>query len=235
MMPGGILLAKKENKSSTSYFSDWDRNLLSLIHELSGPMTSARINLESFAEGGNRQSLALLESNLKLMEDYLQSARQLIKRQPVPTRPFSVNKQLADIIKNLRPVASQRNVGLTMNVIEDCALHGNSTRFKQIISCFIRNGIEAYDDCLHSHKSVTIEHYHIPSYLVISVTDHGSGIAEEDKAKIFKPYFSTKRTSSGLGLGLSLAAESITEDFDGQVKVDSDKTHGTVFSLYFAR
>lgn len=234
-MSGGILLVKKKNKSSTSYFSDWDRNLLSLIHELSGPMTSARLNLESFVESEDRQSLALLESNLKLMEDYLQSARQLIKRQPVPARPFSVNKQLADIIKNLRPVASQRDVSLNMNVIEDCALHGNSTRFKQIISCFIRNGIEAYDDCLHSHKSVTIEHYHIPSYLVISVTDHGSGITEEDKAKIFRPYFSTKRTSSGLGLGLSLAAESITEDFDGQVKVDSDKTHGTVFSLYFAR
>jgi two-component system C4-dicarboxylate transport sensor histidine kinase DctB len=233
-MANEILLVKKKTKSTTSYFSDWDRNLLSLIHELSGPMTSARLNLESFMVAKNTSSLSLLESNLKLMEDYLTTARQLIKKQPVTTRPFSVNKQLADIIKNLRPVAGQRGVSLSMNVIDDCVLCGNSTRFKQIISCFIRNGIEAYDDCQHDNKSVTIEHYHIPSYLVIGVTDHGSGIAEEDKAKIFKPYFSTKRSSSGLGLGLSLAAESISEDFDGQAKVDSDNDHGTVFSLYFA-
>jgi len=100
-------------------------------------------------------SLASLETNLKLMEDYVLTARQLIKRQPEVSRPFSVNKQLANIIKNLKPVASQRNVELNMNVIEDCALRGNGTRFKQIISCFIRNGIEAYDDCLHDNKSVS--------------------------------------------------------------------------------
>ncbi len=233
-MAGETLLAEKKTRPTTSYFSDWDRNLLSLIHELSGPMTSARLNLESFMLAKNTSSLALLESNLKLMEDYLKTARQLIKKQPVTARPFSVNKQLTDIIRNLRPVADQRDVSLNMKVIDDCVLYGNSTRFKQILSCFIRNGIEAYDDCLYDNKSVTIEHHHTPSYLVIGVTDHGRGIAEEDKAKIFKPYFSTKRTSSGLGLGLSLAAESISEDFDGRVRVDPDNNHGTVFNLYFA-
>ena len=167
-MASGVLLVDKKTKPTTSYFSDWDRNLLSLIHELSGPMTSARLNLESFMVAKNASSLALLESNLKLMEDYLTTARQLIKKQPVTARPFSVNKQLADIIRNLRPVASQRNVSLNMNVIDDCVLHGNSTRFKQILSCFIRNGIEAYDGCLHDNKSVTIEHHHTASYLVIA-------------------------------------------------------------------
>ncbi|HEY1645541.1 MAG TPA: HAMP domain-containing sensor histidine kinase [Candidatus Saccharimonadales bacterium] len=220
-------------KAPTNYFSKWDRNLLSLTHELSGPLTAARLNLERYLAGNSKQSLEMLNSNLKLMEDYLTTAKQLIKKQPVPNKVFSVNKQLANITRNLSPVAAQRSVSVKMNVIDDCGLHGNATRFKQIISCFIRNAIEAYDGCLHDSKSVIIEHYHIPGYLVISIRDHGNGIAEEDKTNIFKPYFSTKRTSSGLGLGLSLAAESIAEDFKGRVKLESVKSRGTVFSLFF--
>lgn len=225
--------SSKLRSSKSGYFSDWDRNLLSLTHELSGPLTAANLNLDKYLVSNNLDSLELLKTNLKLMEDYLTNARLLIKRLPVPPKAFSVNKQLANIIKNLTPVASQRSVSIKMNVIEDCALRGNATRFKQIISCFIRNAIEAYDDCLHDNKQVIIEHCHEPEYLVISIRDHGSGISEADKAKIFKPYYSTKRTSSGLGLGLSLAAESITEDFKGFVKVDSSRDSGAIFRLYF--
>ena len=68
-MASGVLLVDKKTKPTTSYFSDWDRNLLSLIHELSGPMTSARLNLESFMVAKNPSSLVLLESNLKLLNN----------------------------------------------------------------------------------------------------------------------------------------------------------------------
>ncbi len=224
---------KPASHRKQSYFSNWDRNLLSLTHELSGPLTAAKLNLEKYISSKQKHSLELLADNLKLMEDYLVNSRQHIKRQPMPARPFSVNKQLAEIIKNLSPVAAQRSVALGMDVIDDCALRGNATRFKQIISCFIRNAIEAYDGCNHANKTVLIEHYHIEDYLVISVRDHGNGIAEQDKAKIFKPYFSTKRAASGLGIGLSLAAESIGEDFQGKVEVISDKSNGSLFSLFF--
>jgi signal transduction histidine kinase len=228
-----VTRASSKSKTSEAYFSNWDRNLLSLIHELSGPMTAARLNFDKLTLTPDKQSLNLLSSNLKLMEDYLNNARQMVRRQPMPAKVFSVNKQLANIIKNLLPVAGQSSVNVRMNVIEDCSLKGNSTRFKQIISCFIRNAIDAYDDCDHDNKTVILEHYHIDDYLVISVQDHGSGIAQADKSKIFKPYFSTKAGSSGLGLGLSLAAESIAEDFDGYLKLKSIKSSGTTFSLFF--
>jgi signal transduction histidine kinase len=232
-MPG-LSLPLAPSAKAANYFGDRERTLLSLTHELSGPLTAARLNLEKYSSRQNTQSLEHLSANLKLMEDYLNNARQQIKRQPMPAKPFSVNKQLAVIIKNLLPVAGQRSVVLRMDVIDDCTLRGNSTRFKQIISCFIRNSIESYDGCLHVSKTVIIEHYHVANYLVISVRDHGNGIAEEDKAKIFKRYFSTKKASSGLGLGLSLAAESITEDFAGYIKLESDKTSGSLFSLFFS-
>ncbi|MEI9914352.1 MAG: HAMP domain-containing sensor histidine kinase [Candidatus Saccharibacteria bacterium] len=219
--------------TTSSYFSNWDRNLLSLTHELSGPLTAASLNLEKYLLASNPESLEMLKSNLKLMEDYLANTRQLIRRLPVPPRPFSVNKQLANIVRNLSPVASQSLVTIKLNVDEDCALRGNATRFKQIISCVIRNAIDSYDDCLRLNRYVVVEHHLIKDYLVVSIKDHGSGISKAYKSKIFKPYFSTKRGTSGLGLGLSLAAESITEDFMGYVKVESDKNNGTTFRLFF--
>lgn len=216
-----------------SYFSNWDRNLLSLIHELSGPLTAAQINLDNYTLTKNKASLEFLNANIKLMEDYLVTARRQIKRLPVEIRPFSVNKQLSLIIGNLSPLATRRGVRLKLNPMPDCTISGNPTNFKQVISCFIRNAIEAYDDCLHDHKIVTIEHHHGDRSLIISVRDHGSGINKEDKKEIFKPYFSTKQNSEGLGIGLSLAAETIKKDFGGKVEVESDKASGSLFKLYF--
>ncbi|MHB1865323.1 MAG: sensor histidine kinase [Candidatus Saccharimonadales bacterium] len=225
-------VVSKQFKSSDNYFSDWDRNLLSLIHELSGPLTAASLNLDSYLSVNKLDSLKSLRANIKLMEDYLNNARQQIKHMPEPPRTFSVNKQLSILIKNLSSVASQRQVELNIQTNQDYVLRGNTTRFKQIISCFIRNGIEAYDGCLNNSKQVIIRHRISTGYLVIDVIDQGSGITEMNKLQIFKPYYSTKQGSSGLGLGLSLAAESIAKDFNGYISVDS-KPKKTTFKLYF--
>ncbi len=221
-----------KTKPEECYFSEWDRNLLSLIHELSGPLTAASLNLDKYVSLRNPASLDSLSANIKLMADYLNNARLLIKNLSVQPKPFNVNQQLNSLIKNLSPIASRQSVTLKTKTSRDSILIGNPIRFKQIISCFILNAIDAYDGYNQKDKQILVEHYSIREYLVISVLDYGSGINEVDKTKIFKPYYSTK-SSTGLGLGLSLAAESIAQDFNGFVKVKSSKNKGAAFSLFF--
>ena len=66
----------------------------------------------------------------------------------------------------------------------------------------------------------------------VVVSDNGSGIAPEDIAHIFEPFFSTKRDASGIGLGLSIVY-GIVENHKGKVEVDTELGRGTNISLIF--
>jgi PAS domain S-box-containing protein len=66
-------------------------------------------------------------------------------------------------------------------------------------------------------------------YVQISFTDQGAGIPREHLTKIFDPYFSSKRTGSGLGLTI---AYSIIKKHDGIITVDSEPGRGSTFTIY---
>lgn len=67
-------------------------------------------------------------------------------------------------------------------------------------------------------------------FAVLSVTDNGSGMSPEVVARIFEPYFSTKK-ERGTGLGLSTVA-AIVREFGGAIVVDSEVGRGTTFAVY---
>ncbi len=69
-------------------------------------------------------------------------------------------------------------------------------------------------------------------YVVIEVRDTGCGIPQEALSKIFEPFFSTKKTGEGTGLGLS-TAYGIVKQTGGFIFVKSTVSVGTVFTLYF--
>ncbi|TVQ79054.1 MAG: hypothetical protein EA369_05650 [Bradymonadales bacterium] len=71
-------------------------------------------------------------------------------------------------------------------------------------------------------------------YWVISVIDNGSGINDEDRKKLFEPFFSTKQTGQGTGLGLYVA-KSIIESFRGTISVQSAKGSGSAFSVFLPK
>ena len=72
------------------------------------------------------------------------------------------------------------------------------------------------------------------SGIEISVSDNGSGIPDSIKDKIFQPFFTTKPTGSGTGLGLSLSYD-IVKAHGGDFKVKSKEGEGTVFSVYLPK
>jgi signal transduction histidine kinase len=63
----------------------------------------------------------------------------------------------------------------------------------------------------------------------VKVQDNGTGMSEATKAKIFQPFFTTKPTGEGTGLGLSLAYDIVTKGHGGAIEVESVEGEGTTF------
>ncbi|PKP50220.1 MAG: two-component sensor histidine kinase [Bacteroidetes bacterium HGW-Bacteroidetes-1] len=83
----------------------------------------------------------------------------------------------------------------------------------------------------HYEPTVTVSTKNLGDRIEISVKDNGNGIPEEIKNKIFQPFFTTKPTGQGTGLGLSLSYD-IVKAHGGELKVETLEGEGTTFNLY---
>jgi two-component system NtrC family sensor kinase len=69
----------------------------------------------------------------------------------------------------------------------------------------------------------------------IRVRDNGTGIAPEDRDKLFQPFFTTKPTGEGTGLGLSISYDIVTQQHGGTIAVESAPGEFTEFTIRLPR
>jgi signal transduction histidine kinase len=79
--------------------------------------------------------------------------------------------------------------------------------------------------------TVTVPTQKTDNQIIIKVMDNGYGIPEAIRDKIFQPFFTTKPTGQGTGLGLSLAYDIVTKGHGGTLKIESTEGIGTEFSI----
>lgn len=119
---------------------------------------------------------------------------------------------------------------------------GNGTEIYQILLNLCVNAKEAIDKrgkISVRAKNVFIDEKNLlvhpllnrGKYVLLSVSDNGSGIEEEHLSRIFEPYFSTKQKDTGSGLGLYVTY-GIIKAHKGHVEVTSKKGEGTTFDVF---
>ncbi len=125
---------------------------------------------------------------------------------------------------------ADHNITIKTEVIpSDMIIHADKTMIEQVLINLIKNAIQSFDE--QTDKVIELKGYHSEKgNAVISVKDNGAGIDVEALEKIFIPFFSTKKTGSGIGLSLS---KQIMRQHEGNITVKSKLGEGTEFLLRF--
>jgi len=77
--------------------------------------------------------------------------------------------------------------------------------------------------------TVSVSTKKVEDTVIITVADNGNGIPQKNLDKIFQPFFTTKPTGQGTGLGLSLAYDIVTKGHNGEIKIETKEGEGSKF------
>ena len=194
------------------------------------------------AEDPNFTDIMQIKQNANRAANLVRQLLAFSRRQTLQPKIFDVREALGDLSNLLRRLIGE-NIALDIRHDREVDLiRTDPGQFDQVV---INLAVNA-KDAMPGGGRITIEtsrvsvestlqpgHGVMPAgdYVLIRVTDTGSGIAEEDIEHIFEPFFSTKGVGEGTGLGLS-TVYGIVRQSEGYVFVDSASGEGTTFSIY---
>ncbi len=122
--------------------------------------------------------------------------------------------------------------GISISISVDpntICIRADKTLIEQVLINLIKNAIQAFGE-KHDKKIMLVSYVNENGGVIISIKDNGTGIEPEALEKIFIPFFSTKKTGSGIGLSLS---KQIMRQHEGNIAVKSVIGEGTEFILRF--
>lgn len=202
-----------------------------MAHEIKNPLTPMKLSVERLALKADRdpQSIApILQESLSVIREEIQNLQNLVDRfrgfAMLPAaRPesYDLAEQLREIVKAHE---NRHKIGLTI----DGALPkiwADRMQLKQVFVNLIQNALQAFRN---PEEELAIRADFQEGDFCLEFRDSGPGIPEEDLAKIFEPYFTTKRKGTGLGLAV---VKRIIDNHAGTLSVSSYIGRGTCFKL----
>lgn len=168
-----------------------------------GRADDAMWNLEQIGELTER--MAQIGAQLKLFSR--KSSGQIV---PVP-----LHGVIDGALEILKPALKKARVELSIRVHpDDLEVRGNHVLLQQVLVNLVTNGMQAMEN--QDEKRILLECHDDGDKAVIAVEDIGPGISSQNKGEIFEPFYTTKKSGQGLGLGLTISAR-IVKDLGGKI------------------
>lgn len=209
---------------------------------------SANIQLMQHFAHGDPQLDARLESAMKAVDRGARLSSQLLsfaRRQPLQPQTVNLHTLLQDMRELIRRAAGEE---VDIELVADETL-GNTTvdpsRLENVLLNLIINArdamngrgkllLELRNATLGAKDATSFPDVRPGDYVMLAVTDTGSGMPPEVMEHAFEPFFTTKPRGEGTGLGLSMAYGFVKQS-DGYIDLQSEADKGTTVRIYLPR
>lgn len=212
----------------------WQEVARRIAHEIKNPLTPIRLSTERMVKKWEQKDEdfgQVFERSTSTIIKEVNSLRALVdefarfgKMPEINKAPVSLAGIIDEVVNLYRDYK-----GFTINVSvskEMPAIDIDREQFKRVLINLFENAFQAMKE--GGEITVTADIEAASNRIFIHVADNGPGIREEDKEKLFLPYFSTK--DGGTGLGLAIASRIIREHM-GYLRVRDNEPQGTVFTI----
>ena len=187
----------------------YEKLIRMMSHEVNNTVGATGSLLETF-EGYSAQlstedsrdfteALLVARSRLEHLRAFMAGFAEMVRLPPPEKRPVDVKRLLEELLLLLRPELEHRNIAcewIAPAPVPPVAMDRN--QMEQVLVNVLKNSMEA----IGTDGQITIELAPNGGRPSLSIRDTGGGIPEDVRAKLFTPFFSTKRDGRGLGLTL---------------------------------
>jgi PAS domain S-box-containing protein len=217
-----------------------------IAHDLNNILTPIMLSIDVLksmtVEAHTRSILETIELSARRGSDIVQQVLSFargMEGQRIVIQPKYLLKDIEHIVTDTFP----KDIRLELALPHDTwSVVGDPTQVQQVLLNLCVNARDAMphggsltikaENCLADEHYVAMNRQAKPgSYVAISVTDVGVGIAPEIMDSIFEPFFTTKEVGKGTGLGLS-SVKAIVKNHGGFINVYSEVGRGTTFKVY---
>ena len=213
------------------------RVMAEVAHEVGTPLHSVAGHLEllrkdlpaALVSDDVARRLAVIEAQVARVIEIIGRLLDATRRAPGAPSAVDLNDLVRDTALLVRPGLA--SAGLDLDVRAEAALPavlGQRDQLQQVVLNLLTNAIDATPS--GGRIEVTTRSRPARAEVEIAIADTGVGISSADRKHIFEPFFSTKETGGGTGLGLFITAE-IVREHKGKIELESDEKQGSTFRV----
>ncbi|HEY2840063.1 MAG TPA: ATP-binding protein [Pirellulales bacterium] len=205
-----------------------------IVHEINNPIGAILLAVESAMQAQTAGEAEAMTRCLKsIQEDAIRTGRivknvlSFVREQTVDKTAASLSDVVRKAVERKRHTAELHGARLLLELAEaEARLEMNATAIEQAIGNVVQNAIESGATDI----VVRIATESSDDYCSVVVMDNGCGIPPEMQSEVFEPFFTNRRQSGGVGLGLSLVRSAI-QDHQGRIEIDSQPGAGTTVRI----
>lgn len=191
--------------------------------------TITREDLEVFINDTKKVSISILK-NLKKAADLIKTFRMVAVDQGTEEkRKFNLKQYIHDVLLSLKSIHADTNHKITVLGDDSAEIFSYPGTYYQIITSLLSNSI------LHGFENgegeIVIEIEQQENRALLTYHDNGKGIEPDHLEKVFDPFFTTKRAKGGVGLGLNIVYNLVTQRLNGEIRCESTPGKGTTFFI----
>jgi two-component system NtrC family sensor kinase len=211
-----------------------------VAHEINNPLavilqkTGWLEDLLAEEELRESENIAEFRKSIAKIEEHVERARKVVhnmlgyaRKMEPRLEDVDVNDTIHQTITILENHARINNIDIQVDLADTIPIiAGDQAQLQQVFLNLISNAIDA----IGSNGAVEVDSQRRDDVIVVNIRDDGPGLSEEKMRKIFDPFYTTKESGKGTGLGLWVS-HSIISKMGGSIQVKNNPDKGAVFTV----